>query len=154
MIYNFDTGQFFLATKNGIRFVLPLRPKVTVVKGDSATGKTLLWKTIETIKKTEKDMASEKLAHNIELINRYTDEDKIETLLAGSDKLIIIDNADMLFRVLPQLAENIADSAGNHFLVFSRDTADLGVTPNHYGEFYVEGKEIGIKYPFTVKGWL
>jgi hypothetical protein len=153
-IYNFDTGELSLTTKENICFTLRLRPKVTVIMGNSATGKSLLWKTVETIKRTEKDMTAERIASDIELINRHTDADKIKNYLSLSGKLIIIDNADMLFKELPWLADSITDSADNHFLVFSRDTAGLGVTPNHYGEFHVNGKTVSVEYAFSVKGWL
>jgi len=153
-IYNFESGELSLTTKGDICFALQLRPRVTVVKGDSATGKTLLWRTIETIKRTEKDMSEGKVASDVELINRFTDESKIEDLLTSDGKLIIIDHADMMFKELHRLAESVVDSTGNHFLIFSRDTADLGITPNHYGEFCVVGKMISVEYPFSVKGWM
>ena len=153
-IYNFETGELSLSTKNDIHFNLQLRPRITVIKGDSATGKSLLWKTIENIKYTEKDITSEQVAANIELINRRTDVTKIEQYLASMGKLIIIDNADLLFREDHSYSENIASSTGNHFLIFSRDTADLGVTPNHYGEFLMNGKTISVSYAYTVPGWM
>jgi predicted ATPase len=153
-IYNFKTGELQLSTKNGIHFALRLRPRITVIKGDSATGKTLLWKTVENIKYTEKDITIEQVATNIELINRHTDGAKVEQYLFSRGKLIIIDNADLLFRREHSYAENIVSSTGNHFLVFSRDIADLGVTPNHYGEFHVNEKTISIDYAYSIPGWL
>jgi hypothetical protein len=153
-VYDFSTGELSLITKNNIQFSLLLRPRVTIIRGNSATGKTLLWKTIETIKRTEKEITVAQSVSDIELVNRYTDEDKIEKILSSGGKLIIIDNADMLFRNLPWLAESITDSTDNHFLIFSRDTANLGVTPNHYGELKIADQTVTVDYAFSVKGWL
>jgi hypothetical protein len=155
LLYNFESDKLNLTTKDEICFDLELRSKITVVKGKSATGKTLLWNELDLIKKDEIVIPQEeRVAVNIELINRYTTEEEIKKLMSSSGKLIIIDNADILFKANERLADSIVDSEDNRFLIFSRDTADLGVSPNHYGEFYKENKTVTVKYAFSVKGWL
>lgn len=52
------------------------------------------------------------------------------------------------------LLRYIRTDRNNHYLVFVRNTLNLGLSPNYYGRFvYNDSGEIYISYDFSERDW-
>ena len=76
--------------------------------------------------------------------------DSLRDLTSLSDKLIIIDRADMLSA---EVVEHISQDLDNTYLIMARVPLGLGITPNYIGEFVRDNRIITMRYNFSVPGW-
>ena len=132
---------------NGYKFDFDLRPPVTVIWGDSSSGKSFFWQMLSLYKSLPENSES---CSNIELLNYSS---KIETVLTQTGKLFIIDNADALLQDKPDIAEHISVDYGNNYVIMGRCAFNFGVSPNHYAVILEENKVFTLHYEFNVKGW-
>lgn len=128
---------------------------ITVIGGDSSTGKTYLIERllgergicnspvkyldrIVIITEREVDYSSENgiILSRVEILRK---------LQENTNKLIIIDNADMILPSLNITAQDLQDSQ-NQFLLFSRRGRDYGATVNTIGMFDIKDNTIRTAY--------
>ena len=92
--------------------------RITLVGGDSGTGKTVLYEILEDLKLTEEYNA-------IKLFN-YKSENMKENLKKCRDCFIVIDNADIL--IDDDIRRFINFEFSNQYMLFSRNCDGLNVS--------------------------
>lgn len=128
------------------KFNLQLRGKITVVNGDSGTGKT----------------AFVNLVKDYKTMGRALDEYQTDNIIVAANEaeglgiqdrecLVIIDRADKA--LTQRWCDKINRDSLTHYLIFSREGHDLDISPNHAGEFVREDGKVKIHYDFDIKGW-
>lgn len=143
MIYDYNMSVLHYV-KNGIEFHLQLRPRITIVLGDSGTGKSLLTKLLDDSKETSR-MIHSKDFNNIVILKDASNFPKNEEALVVIDDDVVEINSDII--------NNIRTSEKLHFLIFTRVPMDIGLSPNYYGEFKRVGNLVQIYYPFNERLW-
>lgn len=143
-VYDYSTNSIFFTRKDGTRYNLKLRGKVTIVDGNSGTGKTLLVSELKNLKKTGYGLTGIDL-NNVSIITSSSD------LILDESMLYIIDRADTILDDI--LCDKICTCLNARFLIFARSSYSLGVSPNHFGELIFSGNEVSIKYDFNEKWW-
>lgn len=146
-IYNWDKNRIYFIDKYETIFSISLHNGITIINGESASGKTLMCKRIMDIQKDKNKIAQKYSADNIFIVN----DDNIDKLSQQRDKLIIIDRADIL---LSNKEINIINcDIHNRYLIFARRPLGIKVTPNHFATLVKQGNDIATQYEFNVKGW-
>ncbi len=117
MIYNiikFDAAPF--------SYFLEFADRITLVRGDSATGKTYLYQMLEDLRMTKEYQA-------IKLFN-YKTEDFHENLKKCHDRFVVIDNADLLLDDEDRRFINFDSS--NQYLLFARNCDGLNLSAGSF----------------------
>ncbi len=117
MIYNsirFQAAPFF--------YILEFAERITLVRGDSATGKTYLYQLLEDLKLTKEYGA-------IQLFN-YKTEDFHEKLKRCKNNFIVIDNADILLDEEDRRFINFGFD--NQYMLFLRNCDGLNLTAGSF----------------------
>lgn len=146
-IYNWDENKIYFIDKYETIFNIRLHGGITIINGESASGKTLMCSRIKDIQKDKNKIAQKYSADNIFIVN----DDNIDKLSQQRNKLIIIDRADIL---LSNKEINIINNdMHNRYLIFARRPLGIKVTPNHFATLVKQENEIVTQYEFNVKGW-
>lgn len=99
----------YIKKYKGIDIELEFNHRITVIGGDSASGKSFIWKVLK----------AESVLKTLPVVClNYECDDILEKLKTINKKLIVIDNADMLLN--SDCKEYIGDDANNQYLIFSR----------------------------------
>jgi ABC-type glutathione transport system ATPase component len=140
--YNYNTGKL-CAEKDNIIYDIDIRLPVTCVFGDSGSGKTLLCEIIEDDLNIS---PSAKTESNVLLLDYRSRESVINEAIEAENKLVLIDNADILFRSFPQLLKQVSGiGKKSHYLVFSRE-AELNLTPYNYAVLEHTDRKFWLEY--------
>lgn len=132
---------------------------LTVVTGSSSTGKsylvTLLEREINAIHSSYSDEPPTEDGYvpytDILLVKNHGDcQDYREKIFKAANKLIIVDNADLIFPVIGVDAEFIRNS-GNQFLIFSRMGISYGASPNAIGALQERDNKIQLYFIWGTK---
>ena len=146
--YNYENNRLFFETKTGLVFDLSLRGNITVIRGESGTGKTLLVKSLEGIA----GVGSVNYLGNVDVSNIITVAKKTDFFdFDDVDKLVIVDRADLILS--DTIVEHIRQYKKLRFLIFARASYDFFISPNQLGIFVRDKNTISIKYDFDKKGW-
>jgi hypothetical protein len=140
-----------ISNKDNISFDLHLRGKVNIVCGKSGTGKTYFSFLASQLSKSKESISgfSDVITINEDVMKIAPDWEP-----SISKALIIIDNADMVFRNNPSLVEKINhDRNGNTYLIFTRCGYGIEASPNYIGDFVRVGDTVTLEYKCSVKGW-
>ncbi len=117
MIYNtikFDVAPF--------SYFLEFADRITLVRGDSATGKTYLYQMLEDLRLMEEYQA-------IKLFN-YKTEEFHDNLKKCKDRFIVIDNADLLLDNEDRRFINFDSS--NQYMLFARNCDGLNLSSGSF----------------------
>ena len=117
MIYNkiaFQAAPF--------SYDLVFNDRITLVGGDSGTGKTVLYDMLEDLKQTEEYNA-------IKLFN-YKSEDVLEKLKQCRNNFVVIDNADILMD--DEVRRFINFEFSNQYMLFLRNCDGLNVSDKSF----------------------
>lgn len=132
-----------------VKLDIELRGSVMIIMGNSATGKTLLYNTIADCLDAERLTGKKYISSALpfKLINFRSENIHIE-----DGFLYIIDNADIV------IDKSISDAIMLHrehsrFIIFGRDSYNLDLSPNYFGELYQDGDTIRTKYKYSDRGW-
>ena len=137
MIYS--TLEFSAAP---FHYYLTFTSRLTLVRGDSATGKTYLYQLLEDLRLIDKYNA-------IKLFN-YKSDDFHNGLAACRDKFIVIDNADILLN--DDTRKYISLDNKNQYLIIGRNPKNLFATKENLFELVSE--KIGEQTVFTIQPYL
>ena len=113
MIY--DTIKF---KADPFSYFLEFADRITLVRGDSATGKTYLYQMLEDLRMTKEYQA-------IKLFN-YKTEDFHENLKNCRDRFVVIDNADLLLDDEDRRFINFESS--NQYMILGRNCDGLNLS--------------------------
>ena len=139
--YDYDKGVL-LFESNRTTYSLQLRPRITVITGDTSTGKTFLVNSIIAEKKIATQLDANVLK-NVFIFNGALPDD--------IEGLVIIDKGDLVCS--SKICEQILNTRKLHFLIFARGITGLSLSPNYFGEFKTENNVVTIKYEFSERLW-
>ncbi|MDD7178924.1 MAG: hypothetical protein SPG09_06185 [Lachnospiraceae bacterium] len=128
-IYDYENNILNFVSREGIRYFIELRGNITIVDGDSGTGKTLLANELSALKNSDPLLTGID-AGNIKIFNSF------EMKITDDKVLYVIDRADRVLN--PTVCSKICDCMYARFLIFAREAHNLGVSPNHFGIFKKE----------------
>lgn len=103
-------------------YVLDFTSRITLVRGDSATGKTYLYQMLEDVRQLEQYSA-------IKLFN-YKSEEFHKSLRECRNRFIVIDNADTI--LTDEDREFINFESSNQYLLFLRNCDGLNVSADSF----------------------
>ena len=109
--------------------------RITLVGGDSGTGKTVLYDMLEDLKQTEEYNA-------IKLFN-YKSEDVLEKLKQCRNNFVVIDNADILMD--DEVRQFINFEFSNQYMFFLRNCDGLNVSDKSFKVMKFEGNMITLE---------
>lgn len=109
--------------------------RITLVGGDSGTGKTVLYEMLEDLRLTEEYSA-------IKLFN-YKSENLVENLKMCRNKFIVIDNADIL--IDDEVRRFINFEFSNQYMLFLRNCDGLNVSDKSFKELKMENDKITLE---------
>ena len=109
--------------------------RITLVGGDSGTGKTVLYDILEDLKQTEEYNA-------IKLFN-YKSEDVLEKLKQCRNNFVVIDNADILMD--DEVRRFINFEFSNQYMLFLRNCDGLNVSDKSFKVMKVESNMITLE---------
>lgn len=149
-IYNFDSGRLVANYRNIVSFNLDIRKPITQIYGDSATGKTLLVNFIKNEKRNSKFNAGGiNDLSNIFVFDDIVTESNLSDI---KNSLIVIDRCDLILSL--NIVDFIVEDKSNNYLLFSRTSLPLGLSPNYYGEFVHDfDNNIIISYKYSEVSW-
>ena len=130
-------------TKKGVHFNVELPGRITVVSGESGTGKTFLRKAIK-----DDAILNEELSGVEDTVIEFsvTGNSDLNQIKNVEHKLIIIDNADILLEKYRDLVPCINSNFHNQYLILSRGETGIRTHPNYRGVLTANGKEIKAKF--------
>ncbi len=109
--------------------------RITLVRGDSATGKTYLYQMLEDLRLTKEYQA-------IKLFN-YKTENFHESLRKCNENFIVIDNADILLNDEDRRFINF--NKNNQFLLFLRNCNGLNLSAESFTILNKQGNIISLE---------
>ena len=130
MIYNKIVFQ-----ADPFSYDLVFNDRITLVGGDSGTGKTVLYDMLEDLKQTEEYNA-------IKLFN-YKSEDVLEKLKQCRNNFVVIDNADILMD--DEVRQFINFEFSNQYMLFLRNCDGLNVSDKSFKVMKVESNMITLE---------
>lgn len=139
-IYDYNKNYLCFRRKEGTRYELNLRGNVTIIDGESGSGKTLLTEEIYRLK----GLSSALTGFNVDNIEIIRSPD---VQIIDAELLYIIDHADKILN--EALCDRICLCRSARFLIFARGSYNLGVSPDHFGTFIRENNIIRIAYAFS-----
>lgn len=143
-VYDYTKNVLAFTRKDATKYHIELRGKITIIDGNSGTGKSLLVTELYHLKESGKQLTGVN-TDNIVFITSNQDsivDDKI---------LYILDRADMFLD--DEMCNKICDCSNARFLIFVRGSYNLGVSPNHFGRFEKNFDTISVVYDFNEKWW-
>ena len=111
---------------------LVFEDRITLVGGDSGTGKTVLYEMLEDLKLTDE-------YHSIKLFN-YKSENILENLERCRNNFIVIDNADIL--IDDDIRRFINFEFSNQYMLFLRNCDGLNVSDKSFKVLKLENNKI------------
>ena len=130
MIYNkiaFQADPFF--------FFFLFDDRITIVGGDSGTGKTVLYDILDDLRQTEEYNA-------IKLFN-YKSEDVLEKLKQCRNNFVVIDNADILMD--DEVRRFINFEFSNQYMLFLRNCDGLNVSDKSFKVMKLKSNRITLE---------
>lgn len=146
-VYDWETNRIEFDDKDGNIYNLQLRGNVNIVVGDSASGKTLLCNKIMNIARDKNIVARKYSADDMFVVN----EDNVDKLKENNHTLILIDRAEQILD--DDLVDYINRDISNRYLIFTRKSLGIEITPNHVAEMREHDREFRLEYRYNVGGW-
>lgn len=109
--------------------------RITLVGGDSGTGKTVLYEILEDLRLTNEYKA-------IKLFN-YKSDEFLETMKRCRDNFIIIDNADILIN--DDIRKFINFEFSNQYMLFLRNCDGLNVSDKSFKVLKLDNNRITLE---------
>lgn len=117
---------------------LEFEDRITLVGGDSGTGKTVLYEMLEDIRLTDE-------YKDIKLFN-YKSEDFLESVKRCRERFIVIDNADNLIN--DDIRKFINFESSNQYMLFLRNCDGLNVSDKSFKVLKFDKNRITLEEEF------
>lgn len=127
-----------------LHFNFDLRGHLTIIDGDTSSGKSMFCELLTLIRCNDDRYADCQ-------VFSYKYPFSLEILKALKNKLIIIDNGDILLN--EGIVEYIAGDYNNQYIIIARQPFDFGVSPNYYAEIQEKDNKFYLEYFDNAKGW-
>lgn len=128
---------------------LVFRDTKAIIMGESASGKSLIYQLIDD---EQNEGSLEAVCYNYKSISKLK-QDMETGHLNYSGKLVVFDNADMLFDRVPNIVEEINLNVDNNYLIFARNAPGLDTSPNMIGTLNFEDNKYTIQYTYPEGMW-
>ena len=129
-----------------LNFEIELEKRITIISGDSATGKSLLYKTIE----AHEGLNSKDKFLTINHRNTGLTSVGFRDMLRGlKDKIIIIDNSDIILN--DSMKEFINYDEDNKYIILGRKTEGIRTTPNSLASIYYDKKRRDLNLTINIE---
>lgn len=122
------------------QYELSFDDRVTLVRGNSGTGKTYMYNILSDLRLTEK-------YNKIKLFNYKTDNFH-EMLAKCQDSFIVIDNADILLNDEDKLFINF--NLSNQYMLFLRNCDGLNLSANSFTTLEKKNNVLSLKKEFSI----
>jgi archaellum biogenesis ATPase FlaH len=109
--------------------------RITLVGGDSSTGKTVLYEMLEDLRLTDEYQA-------IKLFN-YKSDNLLEAIKACRDSFIVIDNADILMN--DEVRRFVNFEFSNQYMLFLRNCDGLNVSDKSFKVLKLDNNRITLE---------
>ena len=109
--------------------------RITLVGGDSGTGKTVLYEMLEDLRLTDEYKA-------IKLFN-YKSDELLESMKQCRDRFIVIDNADIL--IDDEVRKFINFEFSNQYMLFLRNCDGLNVSDKSFKVLKLDNNRITLE---------
>ena len=109
--------------------------RITLVGGDSGTGKTVLYEMLEDLRLTDEYKA-------IKLFN-YKSDNLLETIKQCRDRFIVIDNADIL--ITDEVRKFINFEFSNQYMLFLRNCDGINVSDKSFKVLKLDNNRITLQ---------
>lgn len=109
--------------------------RITLVGGDSGTGKTVLYEMLEDLRLTDE-------YKNIKLFN-YKSDNLLDSIKQCRDSFIVIDNADILIN--DELRRFINFEFSNQYMLFIRNCDGLNVSDKSFKVLQLDNNKITLE---------
>ena len=109
--------------------------RITLVGGDSGTGKTVLYEMLEDLRLTDE-------YKEIKLFN-YKSDDLLESMKQCRDRFIVIDNADII--VDDEVRRFINFDLSNQYMLFLRNCDGLNVSDKSFKVLKLDNNRITLE---------
>ena len=109
--------------------------RITLVGGDSGTGKTVLYEMLEDLRLTDE-------YKEIKLFN-YKSDDLLESMKQCRDRFIVIDNADILIN--DEVRRFINFESSNQYMLFLRNCDGLNVSDKSFKVLKLDNNRITLE---------
>ena len=109
--------------------------RITLVGGDSGTGKTVLYEMLEDLRLTDE-------YKEIKLFN-YKSDDLLESMKQCRDRFIVIDNADIL--IDDEVRKFINFEFSNQYMLFLRNCDGLNVSDKSFKVLKLDNNRITLE---------
>ena len=116
-------------------YYLVFDDRITLVGGDSGTGKTVLYEMLEDLRLTDEYKA-------IKLFN-YKSDNLLESIKQCRNKFIVIDNADILIN--DEVRKFINFEFSNQYMLFIRNCDGLNVSDKSFKELKLTDNRITLE---------
>lgn len=146
-IFDYEKNILKFTTKDNFTIDFKLRGKVTIITGETATGKSWIVDCI----KNYKNATSEATPYNCENVLIIDTIQNCTIPVISKNCLIIIDRGDFLLN--SKLVKFINNDRFNHYLIIARGNTGVNATPNHYAELKRENMKFYLEYLFNEDGW-
>jgi hypothetical protein len=138
---------------------LHLRGRINIVCGASATGKTYIYNLLDEWQtpmiESKGVIKTEEALPKIICLNETSKAYEFKEVFLATDHLVIIDNADYLFRRNFALVEFINSNYTNNntYLIYLRQNNNILVSPNYYAQIKCVNNTLTLDYYYSVQGW-
>lgn len=136
------TKELIKVESGDFNIELLLRDKITVITGNSATGKSFLYKKIDDANIDNIIPIDYRAVKNRERYNGILDRIK-----NAKDKVIVIDQADDVQRLYPELTDVIDNDLYNRYIIIGRNPRII-YRPSNLAEMNISDNIIKINYLF------
>jgi hypothetical protein len=127
-------------TALGVSVYIPFYGMVTVIGGDSSSGKSFVKDTAQ-VRYNDVGMSM------VEVFD-YKGPIDLSVLRACKGKLVIIDNANVLLDGNDAACKHINTDEHNQYLLFMRERNTVDISTDTYAELRQVGRKIEAVYPF------
>jgi len=128
------------STPHKILVSVSLYDRITIIGGDSSTGKSF-------IKETSQEFYNDEEKTLIEVFD-YRRTVDLAVLRALKNRLIIIDNADVILDGKDAICEHINSDSANMYLLFMRSENGIDVSIDNYAELKLIENVLTTEYEY------
>ena len=126
---------------HNIEIDVELRDSITIIGGDSSTGKSYL-------KTTAERHYNSQGIRKVEVFDSTRPLD-IKILRSLKGRLIFIDNADILLDGKTDVQQHINKDTENRYVLFMRSENGIDASINEYAELKISENKITLDYPYA-----
>lgn len=136
------------------KFDFQLHGTVTVLSGNSGTGKTLFYRALEhnSVRTWYRETFKGRIYLFSDKNGDTCNEFVRQTVPSLRDALIVMDNASNYLTRADY--DTIVRDPNNYYVIITRQINDIDLSPNYFAEAYQEKNNIlKLKYEFNKVGW-